>query len=147
MLNYLSDYYSWIKVIHVISFVAWMAGLFYLPRLFVYHSRHLNNAEISSTFQVMERKLYTIIMQPAMILSLLSGGILANISNIWSSGWMHLKLLAVISLLIFHLMLNHWRYSLEEKKCFHGERFFRIINEIPTFLLIIIVICVIIKPF
>lgn len=147
MFSFLEPYILWIKVIHVVSIIAWMAGLFYLPRLFVYHVKNVHNLEMAETFKLMEKRLYVFIMQPAMIFSLLTGGIIATIENIWSFGWIHLKLLAVISLLIFHLMLNHWRYNLAANNCSHGERFFRIINEIPTLLLIIIVICVKIKPF
>lgn len=136
-----------LKTLHVISIIAWMAGLFYFPRLLVYHTQNKENPEIVAVFKVMEARLYKIIMMPAMILSLISGILIASITYVWSSGWMHLKLLAVIFLVIFHFMLNHWRQRLATHNCHHSEKFFRIINEIPTVLLIVIVVCVILKPF
>ncbi|WP_032112863.1 protoporphyrinogen oxidase HemJ [Candidatus Paracaedibacter symbiosus] len=143
-LNYLLE----LKAFHVICIIAWMAGLFYFPRLLVYHVQHQNNPEIVAVFKVMESRLYKIIMLPAMIFSLLSGGILATVMrSTWSSGWMHLKLLAVICLVIFQLLLDHWRQSLATNNYHHSEKFFRLINEIPTLLLIIIVVSVILKPF
>lgn len=147
MINFFSDYFLEVKAFHIVSIIAWMAGLFYFPRLLVYHRQNLHNPEITAVFKVMEERLYKIIMVPAMIFSLISGVILANVTLAWSSKWMHLKLLAVISLLIFHFMLNHWRQSLATNNCHHSEKFFRIINEIPTVLLIIIVVSVILKPF
>lgn len=147
MADIFSNYFLEIKAFHIICIIAWMAGLFYLPRLLVYHVQNRHNTEITTLFKAMEARLYKIIMMPAMIFSLISGAILANISLAWASKWMHLKLLAVISLMVFHFMLNHWRQSLATNNCHHSEKFFRIINEIPTILLIIIVVSVILKPF
>ena len=147
MTNFFLIHVLEIKALHLISIIAWMSGLFYFPRLLVYHTQNKDNPQLVAVFKVMEERLYKIIMVPAMILSLLSGFIIANLTLVWSSGWMHLKVLAVVCLLIFHFMLNHWRQRLATYNCHHSEKFFRIINEIPTVLLIIIVICVILKPF
>lgn len=136
-----------LKAFHVICIIAWMAGLFYFPRLLVYHTQNKHNPQITALFQIMEAKLYKIIMVPAMILSLISGTIIAKVTLAWSFGWMHLKLLAVICLVIFQFMLGHWRQCLANNNYDHSEKFFRIINEIPTILLIIIIVSVIIKPF
>lgn len=152
VINFLLFYSLWIKSLHIISVIAWMAGLFYLPRLFVYHAADLAKfkdpkSPTSSLFVTMELRLYRIIMIPAMIFSLLTGIILAILLSTWSSGWMHLKLLGVLGLVVFHILLNHWRLTLEEGNSYHGEKFFRYVNEVPTILLIVIVICVTVKPF
>lgn len=140
-------YYLWIKAFHIIFVICWMAGLFYLPRLFVYHSQVANGSGEDALLQVMERRLYFIIMMPAMYLSLVSGGILATIPDIvnFTSGAFYLKQLCVVGLVVFHCALNRWRKELAEGKS-RSTRFFRIINEIPTVLLIVIVICVVVKP-
>lgn len=146
MLEFFQNYYLTCKVIHILSVISWMVGLLYLPRLFVYHAGVSSVSPTAQLFQVMERRLYYGIMVPAMIFSLASGGILASILNIWSSGWMHLKLSSIFLLLCFHHMLNHWRRSLAKGGCQRSSNFFRLINEIPTILLIIIVISVVVKP-
>lgn len=143
----IQEYYLWIKTLHVVAIIAWMAGLFYLPRIFVYHRGVEPNSEAAQLFRTMEKRLFSIIMIPAMILSLTSGLILTMIPGIWSSGWLHLKLTCVVGLVVYQFLLNHWRLALEKGTCPHSSKFFRIINEIPTILLILIVICVIIKPF
>lgn len=144
---FLIDYWLWIKSFHVICIVAWMAGLFYLPRLYVYHSRTQPGTEMHSTFLQMEDKLYRLIMQPAMIFSLTSGVFLASISDTWQMPWLHVKLLSIIFLLVFHFRLRSWYYDFKQENFCRSERFYRLINEIPTLLLIIIVTCVIVKPF
>lgn len=147
MTDFFSPYLLELKAFHIVCVIAWMAGLFYFPRLLVYHVQNQDKPEVTTVFKVMEKRLYKFIMMPAMIFSLISGIIIANITQAWSSNWMHLKLLAVISLVIFHLMLDYWRQNLSTNNCHHSEKFFRIINEIPTVLLIIIVIGVVLKPF
>lgn len=142
----LNHYYLWIKALHIIAVICWMAGLFYLPRLFVYHVE-TDHEVIKESFKEWERRLYKIIMQPAMHLSLLSGVILATILDAWMSPWFHLKLTALILLVIFHFSLNTYRRELADQSCIRTGRFFRMINEIPTVLLIIIVIAVVVKPF
>ena len=147
MLDTLIPYYLWIKSLHVISVIAWMAGLFYLPRLFVYHSQPQTSPETKATFLIMQDKLYRVIMQPAMIFSLTTGGILAILLKAWSEPWLHIKLLSILLLLVFHFSLRKWHFEFERGEIHRSERFFRMINEVPTVLLIAIVICVTIKPF
>jgi putative membrane protein len=139
--------YLWIKAVHIIAIVAWMAGLFYLPRLFVYHAGVDPESEAAQLFKVMEYRLYKIIMAPSMLLSLASGIFLVMIQEVWSSGWFHLKMTCVICLMAFHHLLGHWRRQLAIGKCTRTALFFRLINEAPTLLLIVIVISVIVKPF
>lgn len=143
----MDKYYLWFKALHFFSIISWMAGLLYLPRLFVYHAQVDTHSEPAQFFQVMERRLYKIIIVPAMILSLASGAILATIQDYWSSGWFHLKLTGVLGLVLFQFLLNHWRHTLAEGTCSRGAKFFRITNEIPAVLLIIIIISVVFKPF
>jgi putative membrane protein len=147
MYDWLLGYYLWIKVVHVIAIIAWMAGLFYLPRLFVYHINVDSKSEAAQLFQVMEYRLYRIIMVPSMLLSLASGIFLVIVQNVWSFGWFHLKLTCVIGLVIFHHLLNFWRKQLATRVCTRTDPFFRLINEVPTLLLIVIIISVIVKPF
>ena len=152
LIDILLPYGLWIKALHIISVVAWMAGLFYLPRLFVYHAAELANFKDSKSptvilLRIMELRLYRILMIPSMIFSLASGIILVIVQHTWSAGWLHLKLLGVLGLVIFHHTLNYWRKSLAKGTCHHSNKFFRMMNEIPTLLLVIIVICVVIKPF
>jgi putative membrane protein len=147
MYDWLVDSEVWIKVIHVFFVMAWMAGIFYLPRLFVYHVGVSPKSEAAQLFCVMEYRLYKIIMVPSMLLSLASGIFLAMIQQTWSSGWFHLKLTGVIFLVIFHHLLSHWRKQLATGTCTRTALFFRIINEVPALLLIVIIISVIVKPF
>ncbi len=147
LIDFFSNFYLSIKVIHVISIICWMAGIFYLPRLFVYHADVSPQSESAKIFQVMEKRLFYAIMLPASILSLASGAILATITYVWSSGWMHLKLFSVLVLVCYQMLLNHWRLLLAKGRCQKSSRFFRLINEIPTVLLVIIIISVIVKPF
>lgn len=147
MIGFLTDYWLWIKSFHIICVIAWMAGLFYLPRLFVYHSRTSPGTEMHETFLIMEDKLYRLIMQPSMIFSLTSGGILATIGETWRMPWLHVKLLSIIFLLVFHFSLRSWYKDFKSGNFCRSERFYRIVNEVPTILLIIIVASVVIKPF
>jgi putative membrane protein len=146
MIGFVSDYYLWIKAFHVIFVTCWMAGIFYLPRLFVYHVE-TNHSETKKTFEIMERKLYRGIMTPSMYLSVILGGLLLFIPGTLSSGYIHLKILCVFLLIMFQFYLNHCRLQLAQGKNSKTSRFFRIINELPIVLLIIIVVCVIVKPF
>lgn len=146
MIDFLAEYMLWIKAFHVMGVIAWMAGIFYLPRLFVYH-REAENPVLWEPFKVMERKLYKVIMQPAMHFSLITGIFLATIQDVWTAPWFHLKLTALVLLIVYHFFLNHCRKQLECEKCTFSGRFFRIINEVPTLLMAIIVISVIVKPF
>ncbi len=141
--------YLWVKALHVISVIAWMAGLLYLPRLYVYHSAVKPGSEASETFKVMERRLLRAIMNPAMIAAWVFGAsmIAMDPSLFRQGGWLHAKLLFVVGLTVVHMLLAHWRKDFEADRNSRPQRFFRIINEAPTVLMIGIVIFVVVKPF
>lgn len=147
MYTWIIESYLWIKAVHVFAIIAWMAGLLYLPRLFVYHVGVNPTSEAARLFTIMEYRLSKIIIVPSMFLSLASGFFLAMIQQTWSAGWFHLKLACVFSLLIFQHFLGLWRKQLALGTCEHNAPFFRIINEVPSLLLIVIIISVIVKPF
>jgi putative membrane protein len=140
--------YEWIKALHVISIIAWMAGLLYLPRLFVYHCQVSAGSEASETFKVMERRLLRVIMNPAMIASYVFGITMIVLTPEWmKQGWLHAKILFVLLLTVSHMMMARWRRDFAEDRNTRPQRFFRIANEVPTLLMIGIVIFVIVKPF
>lgn len=144
----MEEYFLWYKAIHVISVISWMAGILYMPRLFVYHTRAKKGSEMDKTFQIMERKLLRFIMNPAMISSYVFGLLTAYIYGFVALGmWFHLKMLAILLLTVFHGFLAKWRKDFEKGKNTRSENFYRMANEIPTILMIISVILVIIKPF
>lgn len=140
---------SYIKAFHVIAIIAWMAGLLYLPRLFVYHAESAKGSAQSETFKVMERRLLRLITTPAMIASWAFGLILAFSGLIdWAAdGWFHLKLALVILLSAFHGLLAKWTKDFASDQNTHSARFYRIMNEVPTLLMIGIVILVVVRPF
>lgn len=141
--------YLWIKALHIISVIAWMAGLLYMPRLFVYHCGAEPGSEASETFKVMERRLYRAIMNPAMVATLVFGGLL--LMNQDTGGgletWLQLKLLAVAGLLALHVAMEIWRRAFARDRNRKSARFFRLMNEAPTLLMIAIVILAVVKPF
>ena len=124
-----------------------MAGLLYLPRLFVYHADTPAGSEMSETFKIMERRLLRAIMVPAMIASWLFGVWLIVLTNAFSEGWLHGKLLMVVLLSAVHMAMVVWRKDLERETNTKSAKYFRIVNEAPTILMIIIVILVVVKPF
>ena len=140
--------YLLFKSLHLIAVISWMAGLLYLPRIFVYHVENINNQNCTNVFKTMEKKLYFYIMMPAMILSWIFGLILISIIgfDILSSMWIQLKLLFVVLLTFYHFYLGHSLSNLKSGQNTKTSRFFRIINEVPTILLILIVFIVIFKP-
>jgi len=138
----------WYKAIHVISVISWMAAMFYMPRLFVYHTRAKIGSEMDRTFQLMEHKLLKIIMTPSMILTYFFGILIAYIYGFVALGvWFHIKMTAVLGLTIFHGLLAKWRKDFINGNNNHSEKFYRLMNEIPPILMIIAVIMVIVKPF
>jgi putative membrane protein len=139
--------YAWIKAVHLIAVISWMAGLLYLPRLFVYHCDVHPKSETSATFKVMERRLLKAIMNPAMVVTWVLGLIMAVDANLFSQHWFHIKLLAVSLMTGIHALLARWRIAFAEDRNHHSQKFYRIINEGPTLLMIAIVIMVIVKPF
>ena len=139
--------YLWVKAVHVIAVISWMAGLLYLPRLFVYHCAVPPRSETSETFKVMERRLIRAIMTPAMVVVWTLGLIMAVDGGLFLQHWFHAKLLAVVGMTAVHLFLNHCRLEFAENANRRSGKFYRVINEVPTLLMIIIVILVIVKPF
>lgn len=138
--------YFWLKGFHIIAIIAWMAGLLYLPRLFVYHADAEPGSEFSEKLKIMERRLLKAIMTPAMIVSLLLGGALLAYQD-FSDGWLHIKLFCVVGLMIMHILMGKWRKDFEADKNERGHKFYRIANEVPTVLMIIIVLMAVVKPF
>lgn len=139
--------YEWIKALHVVAIISWMAGLLYLPRLFVYHVAAAPGSEQSETFKVMERRLYRAIMTPAMIVSWVAGLYLIWAGGWILSGWMHGKLALVLALTATHGLMGGWRRDFAEDRNARPSKFFRIWNEVPTLLMVVIVILVVVKPF
>ncbi|MCH8236779.1 MAG: protoporphyrinogen oxidase HemJ [Proteobacteria bacterium] len=139
----------WIKAFHIISVIAWMAGLLYLPRLFVYHVDAAPQSEWSETLKTMERRLLKAIMNPAMLASLGTGVLLLmNLDEAaWENGWLHGKLVLVAGLLAVHMAMGRWRRDFAEDKNTRSGKFYRIMNEVPTVLMIGIVILVVVQPF
>ncbi|MBR0558945.1 CopD family protein [Neokomagataea anthophila] len=142
------EHVQWLIALHIMAFTAWMAGLFYLPRLFVYHCQAEPGSAEYERFTVMERKLLKQIMNPAMIVTILVGGTLASLPGIieWGALWWWMKLIAVIGLCGFHGMCSVWRKQFFIQKNNHTERYYRIANEIPTILMMIVVIMIIVRP-
>lgn len=139
------DLYLTLKTLHIISFTAWFAGLFYLPRLFVYHREHPANA---ATFVIMERKLSRYIMRPAAFATVFFGLALIHAQPfLLQQGWLHLKIALVLTLLAYHISLDVFRHALEKGTCTKPGRFFRMYNEIPTIILILVVALAVFKPF
>ncbi len=136
-----------IKAVHVIAVIAWMAGLLYLPRLFVYHCGAEPGSEKSETFKVMERRLLRAIMNPAMIASWIFGLASAQIGEFWMEGWFHAKMGLVVALTAAHMAMAKFRRDFEAGRNTRSERFYRVFNEAPTLLMIGIVILAVVKPF
>jgi putative membrane protein len=139
--------YEWIKALHVIAVIAWMAGMLYLPRLFVYHCVSEVGSKQSETFKLMEHRLLKAIINPAMAVTWLAGLYLAWAGHWFSAGWLHLKLLLVIAMSAMHGFLARCVKDFAAGRNMRSQKFYRFINEIPTVLMIGIVILVVVKPF
>jgi putative membrane protein len=139
--------YPWLKALHIIAIIAWMAGMLYLPRLFVYHCEAAVGSVQSETFKVMERRLLRAIINPAMVASWVLGLWLAWSGNFLSSPWLYGKLVLVLAMSAVHGMLARWTKDFAADQNRHSQRFFRMMNEVPTLLMIGIVILVVVKPF
>lgn len=139
--------YLWMKAAHVIAIIAWMAGMLYLPRLFVYHCEAEPGSKQSETFKLMERRLMNVIINPAMTLAWALGLWLAWSGGFFTSGWFHAKLLLVIALSALHGLLSRCVRDFAADRNRRTQKFYRIINEIPAVLMVGIVILVIVKPF
>ena len=139
--------YNWLLALHIIAVIAWMAGMLYLPRLYVYHSRANKGSELSETFKVMERRLLRGIINPAMIATWILGLLLVWQGDHWREGWLHAKLALVIGMQLIHAAYSRWRRAFARDENAHSDRFYRVMNEVPTVLLIGIVILAVVKPF
>ena len=139
--------YEWVKAFHIIAVIAWMAGMLYLPRLFVYHCETTPGTPEYDRFVVMERKLMRVIINPSMAAVWVLGLLLATALNTWGDGWFQVKLSLVIGLSALHGAFSMFRKQFEQGKNTRSQRFYRIINEVPAVLMAVIVILVVIKPF
>ena len=149
MTDFLTDWYLWIKALHIISVMAWMAGMLYLPRLFVYHVDAEPGSQQSETFKIMERRLMRAIINPAMMAAFLFGTLMAFTPGIvdWSAGWPWFKIVLLILMTGIHGFLSRWRRQFEADQNTHSAKFYRAMNEVPTVLMILIVITIVVKPF
>jgi putative membrane protein len=145
--NALSNYIDWIKALHVIAVIAWMSGLLYLPRLFVYHTETQPGSAESERFKVMERKLLRSIMNPALIAVWILGPTLAWLTGAYEDRWLQIKFLLVVALTVTHHLFGVWRKRFERDANTRPASFYRVWNEIPAALMVIIVILVIVQPF
>lgn len=141
------DYYHWLEAFHIISVIMWMAGMLYLPRLYVYHATANAGSENDNLLQIMEKRLLRYIINPAMLSSFGFGIVLMIIREAYREGWFHVKALAVILMLIIHMLLAKYRKDFEKNANKKTHVYFRILNEVVTVLIIIIVIMVVVKPF
>ena len=143
-----NDTYLWIKALHIISVISWMAGLLYLPRLFVYHCDAENGSEFSEKLKVMEHRLFKLIMRPARIAALVFGAVLmlSLDSDQWLSVWLVVKLVCVVLLYGVHDMMNKWRVQFYTDVNLRTQKFYRVINEVPTIFMVLIVFVVVLKP-
>lgn len=142
-----ADRYSWIKALHIIAVISWMAGMLYLPRLFIYHCDAPLNSQQYVTFSVMESRLVKVIMNPAMMISWALGLYLAYEYHGFSGGWLHAKLAFVVALTACHIYLSKSARGFAAGHPVKSPRHWRMVNEIPTVLMILIVIMVVVKPF
>jgi putative membrane protein len=149
MLGFLNDYYTWIKALHIMAVIAWMAGLFYLPRLFVYHTEKATvGSELDQTFQIMEEKLLRVIMNPAMIVAWVAGLTMIALGGFdWGAAWSWVKLLSVIAMTGAHEWMSARRKEFAAGANTRSGRTYRLFNEVPTVLMFLIVIAVVVKPF
>lgn len=141
------NFYLWLKAVHVIAVISWLAGMLYLPRLFVYHAEAEPGSKLSETFKIMERRLLRIIMNPAMILVWLTGLSLAFAGKFFTAGWLDAKFILVLILSGMHGYLTKTTKEFARERNTHSPKFYRQINEIPTLLMIAIIILVVVKPF
>lgn len=149
-MDWLAPAYPWIKALHIASVISWMAGLFYLPRLFVYHAeRAAAGSELAETLKVMEAKLLRVIMNPAMVASWVFGLMLVSIPGVvdWSMAWSWGKAAAVLGMTVYHMRLAGHRREFAADANRRTGRYFRLLNEVPTVLMLAIVILVVVKPF
>ncbi len=148
-MTWLAGAYPWILAFHIVSVIAWMAGMLYLPRLYVYHCEREPGSEAEEMLRTMERRLLRAIVNPAMFAVFITGGLLLLTPGVvdWASGWIYAKLLLALLLSAMHGAFAAWRRAFEEGRNRYSARFYRTVNEGPTVLMIAIVILVVVKPF
>jgi len=137
----------WLKAFHIIAVIAWMAGMLYLPRLFVYHCEAEIGSKQSETFKVMERRLLRAIINPAMIVTWVLGLWLVWQQDLFREGWLHAKLALALMLSVMHGLFSRWTRHFAADRNTHSQKFYRVMNEVPTLLMIAIVLLVVLKPF
>lgn len=145
----MGELYPWVKSLHIIAVIAWMAGMLYLPRLFVYHTQVAIGSEASELFKVMERRLMRLIINPAMLVAWGAGLWLVYYTNALdpqNGKWLHYKLMLVIIMQLAHALMSRCRRQFAKDKNTHSAKFYRILNEVPTVLIIGIVILVVVRP-
>ena len=143
-----AGWHEWLKALHIVAVIAWMAGMLYLPRLFVYHADKTPGSEASEMLKVMERRLLRAIINPAMAATFIFGGLLLATPDLidWSTGWIYAKLILVVIMVGLQGAFSRWRLAFEADRNTHSARFYRFANEVPTLLLIAIVILVVVRP-
>ncbi len=147
MAGFLGEGYLWMKSLHILAVITWMAAFLYLPRLFVYHCQAEPGSKQSETFKVMERRLLRGIMNPSMIVAWAAGLTLMVNIEAWTEGWFHVKLTLLVILTALHMMAARWRKAFAEDANTHSERFYRIMNEVPAVLMVGIVVMAVVRPF
>ncbi len=147
MVGFLDEAYLWVKALHIIAVIAWMAGMLYLPRLFIYHCAAEPGSVQSETFKTMERRLLRAIINPAMALAWVLGLALVAHLDAWGEPWMQAKFAAVIALSTLHGFFARWRRYFDQDDNRHSARFYRTMNEVPTALMVAIVLLVVLQPF
>jgi putative membrane protein len=143
----MDEMYPWIKALHIMAIIAWMAGLLYLPRLFIYHCRAAAGSDQSETFKIMERRLFRAIMNPAMIVAWITGPLLVYQGGFWAEPWFWAKGLFIVIVTVAHHAFDRWRKDFNADANTRSEKFYRIANEVPTLAMIAIVVLVVVKPF
>lgn len=147
MQEFVLNHYLVIKSLHIVSLISWMAGMLYLPRLYVYHADQTVGSDASEMLKVMERKLLRFIINPGMIATFIFGGLLLTQPGIFAFGWLHMKLMLVLFLIAFHVACSRWRKAFAADRNTKSAKFFRFANEVPTIIMVAIVFLVVTKPF
>ena len=147
MVGVLGEAYLWVKALHIIAVIAWMAGMLYLPRIYVYHCEAEPGSAQSETFKVMERRLLRAIINPAMIAAWMLGFMLVAHLDLWGEGWMHGKFALLVAMQLIHAAFARWRRHFAADANRHAARFYRAVNEVPTVLMIGVVLLVVLRPF
>lgn len=146
--SFLIEALPWVKSLHIISVIAWMAGMLYLPRLYVYHCDKAPGGEASEMLKIMERRLLRAIINPAMVAAFIFGGLMLATPGVidWSDWWVHAKIVLVLAMTAMHGLFSRWRRDFAEDRNERPAKFYRFANEVPTVLMIAIVFLVILKP-